>query len=310
MSFRSAMLTGRDQFARTPADFLELLRRMYYPPGAAVWDPCPACPDFDGLAARWRRHVYCNPPFDAIPAWVDKAVDAAHAGTHSVLLVPFRGHTRYMHRAVLPHAASITVWMHRFRFEGYEHAFPAPIATLEFGASGIRPHADVDVTVVPLWSLSYPGAGYYPDTLLPDLEARYGAFDSVTHCRPGDAPAEPRLADSRNTFVCVLSSPAAALRAVASHVATTGAAACVMILPQFTARYFRDVLALVREVTLLSPSIAFVPGGPRSFMGSVVLRMGGPAHNVRGQAPTGRTIRFAAWRSHLPAGAGDKVLVA
>lgn len=295
-TFQKALLSGVDQAAGTPLTLLRVLLQAFYPARSrsSVFDPSPPQPAFDGLAVRWARHNFCNPPFDSVERWYAKALQEAANGAHSVLLVPYRGHTRYFHRLIAHTATSVTVFTNRVTFLPYRAPFALPVMALEVGpgSQGPRASSELQVVRVPLRLLSYERPGFYPQGLVADLEAAYGSFDAQLHCRLGvrlTAPGLLRaLRGSRNAFVCVMYSPRLAIEAVAQHVRSTGATACVMVLPQFNAAYFRAALPLVRGVALVSPSIAF--GAGRSYMGSVVLRFGGRARR------TGLTLGFATWR--------------
>jgi phage N-6-adenine-methyltransferase len=43
----------------------------------------------NGLEHPWRDATWCNPPFENIEPWVEKAVGEATRGVHSCMLVPF-----------------------------------------------------------------------------------------------------------------------------------------------------------------------------------------------------------------------------
>lgn len=42
--------------------------------GGNVHDPCPVNPDFDGLAYKWGRQTYVNPPFSEYLTWAKHGV--------------------------------------------------------------------------------------------------------------------------------------------------------------------------------------------------------------------------------------------
>lgn len=51
---------------RTPPYLLEAVNEFY----EGKWfDPCPANPDFDGLAMKWPPDTYINPPFSQYKKW-------------------------------------------------------------------------------------------------------------------------------------------------------------------------------------------------------------------------------------------------
>ncbi len=56
----------RDNY-RTPDELLELVRNCL---GHDYFDPCPANPEFDGLAIEWQPNTFINPPFSQYAQWV------------------------------------------------------------------------------------------------------------------------------------------------------------------------------------------------------------------------------------------------
>lgn len=53
-------------FYQTPPFILEAVTNFF---GPDWFDPCPANPDFDGLAIKWPEKTYINPPFSQYKKW-------------------------------------------------------------------------------------------------------------------------------------------------------------------------------------------------------------------------------------------------
>lgn len=199
-----------------------------------------------------------------------------------------------MHDLIFPTAVSVTIWTNPVTFNPYRKAFASPIVTIEVGSRRYGPlqSKTLSIVQVPLKLLSYRGQGFYPSALVEDLEAGYGKFDLKVHgSMMQDVKDLKRLIKgSHNAFICVMSSPRAVLEMIAEHIQSNQeAAACIMMIPQLTTSYFRALLPLLRGLITICPSIAFPPSKKKSFMGSVVLRLGGQ------QVQTGRNVSLATW---------------
>jgi|SRR6267378_1365635 len=68
------------------------------------FDPCPAKPDFDGLAIPWTRRNYCNPPYSDKVPWIKKAIEEAKFGNMTVMLLPQATDAAWYHDLVVPNA--------------------------------------------------------------------------------------------------------------------------------------------------------------------------------------------------------------
>lgn len=299
VSWKQLVVSGQDQFAQTPLVFYKELLKAYYPVSShkQIFDPCPVSPTFDGLSVTWQAHNFCNPPFNAIALWYSKALaEAAANGAHTVMLLPWRGHARYWHDLVFPTALSVTIWTSPVTFRPYRKAFAAPIVTIEVGRQRCGPiniSKNLAVQQVPLKLLNYYGQGFYPVQIVKDLEAGYGKFDlkRTASTEISFHSLTKELKRSQNAFMCIMSSPRAVLEIVQEHIQTIpGAAVCVMMIPQFTTSYFRALLPILKGLIIICPAITFGTNKKKSFMGSVVLRLGGK------EVPTGRCIQFATWR--------------
>lgn len=55
--------------------------------------------DEDSLKLPWSTHNFCNPPYDNILPWVDKATIEAGRGNISVLLIPDKPEVKYIRKS-------------------------------------------------------------------------------------------------------------------------------------------------------------------------------------------------------------------
>jgi hypothetical protein len=129
-------LSSACQHAQTPQWLLETLRREH----GSLHDPCPHSPSADGLHAPWSSTDvnYANPPFAHAGIWLHKAAEEATKHKQSIVLVPFRPHTRYMSYA-LQHAVSVCMLSKPVRFEDadgntFKRPLPTPVCLVSFGA--------------------------------------------------------------------------------------------------------------------------------------------------------------------------------
>jgi len=140
-------LTSTCQNAQTPAWLLDMLQSEH----GALHDPCPHSPFEDGLYTPWSSTQvnFVNPPFNHGKHWLLKAAEEAQQHKHSLVLMPFRPHTRYMWEA-MQHAASVCVLSKPIRFEtpdGKQFGRPllTPVCLVSFGAD-LAPSARHSVT--------------------------------------------------------------------------------------------------------------------------------------------------------------------
>jgi site-specific DNA-methyltransferase (adenine-specific) len=101
-------------------------------------------PEQDGLAQDWTgERVWCNPPYDFIEPWVEKAYHHGEAGGFSALLLPVRTDRDWWHRYVLS-AGCVDYFRGRVSFE------PPP---------GIRPSSNREPSALILFGVAGCGAG-------------------------------------------------------------------------------------------------------------------------------------------------------
>jgi hypothetical protein len=136
-------LSSASQHAQTPQWLLDTLRSEHGP----LHDPCPMHPTTDGLQTQWSStHMnFVNPPFSDASLWLNKAVEEAQKHNNSsIVLVPFRPHTRYMWLA-LQHAASVCLLSKPIKFhrsndgEQFNRPLPTPVCLVSFGNTNLAP---------------------------------------------------------------------------------------------------------------------------------------------------------------------------
>jgi len=128
----------------TPTHILEALYSVF---GTFDLDPCsPSEPtvrcrrwyteDDDGLTKPWRGVIYMNPPYDAVPSWLAKAIDEFTSGRASkfVGLMPYLPHTSGW-KTLVRSGADILVLEDRLRFGGRKHIAPSCSAICVWGGS-------------------------------------------------------------------------------------------------------------------------------------------------------------------------------
>jgi hypothetical protein len=98
-------------------------------------DPCPLRDhDYTGLMRQWGKRVFCNPPYDSIPEFVEKARRSLGSGDSEVvvLLVPARTDTAWFHEQILE-KAEIRFIRGRLKFDGalYNAPFPSMVCILK-----------------------------------------------------------------------------------------------------------------------------------------------------------------------------------
>lgn len=106
----------------TPRGVYEELDREF----SFNFDPCPLGGTQDGLSTlfvSWSgKRVFCNPPYDDIRRFLDRA----HEAEVAVFLIPARTDTRWFHEVVLPKAAQIRFIKGRLKFGEAVNSAPFP----------------------------------------------------------------------------------------------------------------------------------------------------------------------------------------
>lgn len=75
-------------------------------------------PEDDGLARHWGTHtVWCNPPYDDIKSWCDKAVQAYKDGATVMMLIPSRTDTKAFQEFAGKYCTCVCFIKGRLKFE-------------------------------------------------------------------------------------------------------------------------------------------------------------------------------------------------
>jgi hypothetical protein len=118
---------------RTPTDLYESLNKEFGPFGR---DPCPLGglenPNVpDGLEISWDSKTFCNPPYNNVQKWVEKALLEANKGKLVVMLIPARIQCKYWWEKIFPNAAEIRLCS-KITFPGYNLPAPMPVSVVIF----------------------------------------------------------------------------------------------------------------------------------------------------------------------------------
>lgn len=313
-AFMRINLTSEDQSACTPPGVYALISAMFGVRGAHdFFDPCPlggsaADAATDGLRMPWGRLNYVNPPFRDAALWLDKAaLEASRGGCTSVVLLPARTHTRYMHLHGIAHADAIIILTDGVRFMGYKKDFSMPIMLLVFGLAhhpgGLLAPGHVRARRVPAFG------AYIPDMTLAALQAwaraRWGPeFDEtaldVTRAEQLDrvvatvvGPDGRERPSARRCLVFVLADSQACVTRLLEHhrrFASSGEQLCTVgvWMCRYSTRWFQELAAHMSEFVMLSRCLKLSDRHKGSILGSCVAvlasgappRPGGPAPGV------------------------------
>ena len=71
----------------------------------------------DGLSKNWTKFttIFINPPYSTLKPWIDKAIEASHAGCEVILLLPVRTDAEY-HQRLLCEATDFILIRGRLKF--------------------------------------------------------------------------------------------------------------------------------------------------------------------------------------------------
>ena len=129
-----ATINTRDQYAQTPDDVIVWVKRTLGTD--TLFDPCPANPDFDGLIAEWGAFNYCNPPYNKVEPWLERAFHFQALGKSTMLLLPARTSPMWFHRWVM---RAHRVWWSAggIKFKGYTAR--SPFGVMLVHVDGTRP---------------------------------------------------------------------------------------------------------------------------------------------------------------------------
>ena len=123
---------GLDQGAETPDWLYDTLNEEFH----FDFDPAPVDPGFDGLTVAWGNVSYVNPPYGKIEVWLKKALSELEQGRQSVFLIPFRPHTQYFWKYIIPHADEVRLLDKHVCFKGYQRPLKVRISIVVFRQLG------------------------------------------------------------------------------------------------------------------------------------------------------------------------------
>ncbi len=122
VKFNRVMFSAASDHWSTPAETYNALDAEFN----FSFDPCPLGAAFDGLAVKWGRRVFCNPPYSNIKGFCKKATEELNKKTELVVfLVPSRTDTAWFHDYILGRA-EIRFIRGRLKFGGSKNSAPFP----------------------------------------------------------------------------------------------------------------------------------------------------------------------------------------
>lgn len=262
--YLSVITSKKDQFACTPPSLLNMIQMMFWR-GAAAFDPCPASPEFDGLAVAWKSRNFVNPPFSNIAVWAHKS--ATEPG-NTVLLMLARPSTVYLRDTIIPACSSIVLLCNPVCFVPYITPILVPIMLVNFhgkqpvSCSGLR----LRRVAFEHWDL--PADNTYIDHFLPHVKSTFRVE------RLEEDQDMPTFLEEGCTYLCVMHSPMRVLTACTAHCNKFPTATVVLlIIPAFNTSYFRKCMYMVQMVVFITPKLI-----PNSFLGSVIVVISRKGH--------------------------------
>jgi site-specific DNA-methyltransferase (adenine-specific) len=88
--------------------------------------------EVDGLSIAWENPTFINPPFSAIPLWINKTIAEMKKGISVVALLPARTNTRWWNELVMPNVVMLEIFHRAIKFHGYRKGFPTPLCICYF----------------------------------------------------------------------------------------------------------------------------------------------------------------------------------
>jgi phage N-6-adenine-methyltransferase len=100
------------------------------------YDPCPPNPDINGLATKWGKSNFVNPPYgNQIAKWIEKGfIEHKENNSTVVFLIPSRTDTRWWHDFCMK-ADEIRFIKGRLKFDDQENSAPFPSCIVIFKSS-------------------------------------------------------------------------------------------------------------------------------------------------------------------------------
>lgn len=82
-----------------------------------LYDPCPINFVKDGLSTQWKELNFVNPPYSNPLKWVEKAINEALIGNHSILLLRVDPSTKW-YKMLMETDCHIAYFNERLHFNG------------------------------------------------------------------------------------------------------------------------------------------------------------------------------------------------
>lgn len=124
--------TERRQEVETPDWILALIAEHW---GPKWFDPCPypRPKGYDSLdrKVKWGKLNYCNPPYNNIAPFVDRAIEETKQGHTTLMLIPARLNMRYMAEKVWGEYEIIPI-LGEVRFKTYTNTLPGTLILIVF----------------------------------------------------------------------------------------------------------------------------------------------------------------------------------
>lgn len=118
---KRVLFSSERQNWRTPKAFYQALDSEFN----FDFDPCPPNPTFNGLEVSWGKMNFCNPPYNQIAKWVERAWLQRMIGKKTVLLIPARTDTKWWHEYIMK-AKEIRFIKGRLKFDEHKNSAPFP----------------------------------------------------------------------------------------------------------------------------------------------------------------------------------------
>lgn len=120
MKGQKAVFSRKSVHWRTPKELYDSLNKEFF----FDFDPCPfQSPDTTFLLKDWGKRVFCNPPYNNIANFMEKAlVEMKRGNTElAVFLVPSRTDSKWWHEFALPNYDEIRTIRGRVKFGRDKH---------------------------------------------------------------------------------------------------------------------------------------------------------------------------------------------
>lgn len=136
MSLKNQHGSFNNNDVETPTDLYVTLDHLYqfdHDPCPFQWDPKSQVPD--GLKSEWGQSNWVNPPYRGIKKWARKAHEEHAKGKKTLMLIPYRPHTKYWKRYVWPTICDMKLLDDQIQFTGYKTKLPINLVLIEYNPS-------------------------------------------------------------------------------------------------------------------------------------------------------------------------------